>query len=136
MTSRSNLPPQFKCAAIIDDIDEFQLLAQMMLQYLGVRQVACYESGVEALPELIEAPPDLLLLDVMMPDMDGLTLLGQLRQNPATARLPVILCTAAINQLIDHEEWLQRDACVQVLPKPFSIDDLGAALARLTTPEC
>jgi CheY-like chemotaxis protein len=120
--------------AIVDDTEEFQTLAQMMLRYLGVAQVSTYSSAVQALPRLIKAPPDALLLDLMMADMNGLKLLRKLRANPKTSALPVVLCTAAINRVIDEEEQLQRDPHLQLLAKPFSIEELQEVLLRIGQP--
>jgi CheY-like chemotaxis protein len=58
---------------------------------LNVRRA---EGGQEALEQIAAHPPDVVLLDVMMPDMSGLDVLERLRSSPTTARLPVILVTA------------------------------------------
>jgi CheY-like chemotaxis protein len=51
-------------------------------------------NGIEALVSIERESPDLVLLDVMMPEMDGMTMLEELRENPETRELPVILLTA------------------------------------------
>src|SRR5262245_60356306 len=119
MQNLQNPLASFKQIAIVDDVEEFQILAQMMLQYMGYSDITTYSSALDARPHLLATPPDLLLLDNMMLDLDGLTLIRQLRSQQATAQLPIILCTAAINQLIDHEEQIRRDPHIQILAKPF-----------------
>jgi len=121
----------FRQAAIIDDSGEFLQLAEMMLSYIGIEAIRSYSLGQEALPALIEQPPDILLLDIMMMGVDGITLLAELRAQPSTERLPVILCTAAINRFIEQEERLQRDPHTIVLAKPFSIENLQEAFSQL-----
>ncbi|GIV97318.1 MAG: response regulator [Herpetosiphonaceae bacterium] len=131
MTPESPSQLHLRRAAIVDDSGEFQVLAQMMLDYIGVSEIRCYSFASEALPALLESPPDLLLLDQMMAGIDGITLLKQLRGHAATARLPVIICTAAINRFLDQEEQLRTDPYTAVLAKPFSIEELQAVLTRL-----
>ena len=126
-------PARFRRAAIVDDSGEFQMLAQMMLGYIGIPEIVCYSLPSEALPQLVAAPPDVLLLDQMMAGMDGITLLKQLREHAATKHLPVLICTAAISKFLEQEEQLRGDPYTLVLPKPFSIDDLQAALLQIET---
>src|SRR5437764_1386718 len=125
------LTTPFKRVAIVDDIEEFQFLARMMFGYIGCQEVTTYASGVDALPRLLESPPDLLVLDIMMADLDGLTILDRLRKHPATVKLPIILCTAAVNHFIDQEDQIRHDPLVQILAKPFSIEELEAAMTSM-----
>ncbi|MBK8402225.1 MAG: two-component system response regulator [Propionivibrio sp.] len=92
-------------------------------------QVRAANSGESALRVAASEPrPDLLLLDVMMPGMDGYTVLGRLRENPATADIPVIFLTALADDS-DEERGLQLGA-VDFISKP--IKPL-VMLARLRT---
>lgn len=67
-------------------------------------------------------PPDLLLLDVMMPEMSGLEVLQAVRTNPRWDGLPVMLITAATDEGLP--ETARRHGAVDVLPKPFRLHDL------------
>lgn len=78
---------------IVDDEDSVRQLLRLMLRTMevGVREAA---DGCEALDAIEMGKPSMVILDVMMPNMDGLTLLRKLRANPETASLPVLLFTA------------------------------------------
>jgi CheY-like chemotaxis protein len=78
---------------IVDDEDSVRQLLKLMLRTLdvGVREAT---DGVEALDQIAKGKPSLVILDVMMPNMDGLTVLRRLRSNPDTETLPVLLFTA------------------------------------------
>src|SRR5687767_397003 len=78
---------------IVDDEESVRQLLRLMLRTfnVNVREAA---DGSEALDRISEEQPSLVILDVMMPKIDGLTLLKQLRADPKTASLPVLLFTA------------------------------------------
>jgi len=78
---------------LVDDEEYMRRLAGMTLQQAGY-EVVLASTGAEALARIHEATPDLIVSDVMMPDMDGLSLLRQLRADAATRSIPVILVTA------------------------------------------
>jgi two-component system sensor histidine kinase/response regulator len=77
---------------VVDDEPSNRLLLARLFQ--RDFQVTCVDNGQDALDVLAQAPFDLVLLDVMMPKMNGLEVLQRLRQKPATAEVPVILVTA------------------------------------------
>ena len=116
---------------VLDDSSEFQNLAAMMFSYLGITNLQQWHSSVEALPQLQATPPDLLLLDIMMAGLSGLDIWAELRATKATKNLPIIVCTAAINRIIDDEQRLS-DSHTIILPKPFTLDQLRDALDQLT----
>jgi two-component system, cell cycle response regulator DivK len=78
---------------IVDDEESVRQLLRLMLRTLNVtvREAA---DGHEALNKIKESQPSLVILDVMMPQIDGLTVLKQLRADPKTKSLPVLLFTA------------------------------------------
>ncbi|MCS7221601.1 MAG: response regulator [Anaerolineae bacterium] len=78
---------------IVDDDPDAQKLISLILSRAGF-QTTVAGNGPEALAQLSQALPDLLILDVMMPGMDGFEVLRRVRGNPATARLPVIMLSA------------------------------------------
>jgi CheY-like chemotaxis protein len=91
--------------------------------------VTAVSSGAEAISEAITAPPDAILLDVMMPGLDGPSTLAQLRQNPATAGIPVIFLTAKARSS-QHDTLLELGA-TGVLVKPFDPMQLSNQVAAL-----
>jgi CheY-like chemotaxis protein len=78
---------------VVDDDPNALRLISYALHREGFEVIPA-QNGPEALKLVIEQPPDLVVLDVMMPQMDGYEVCRQLRENPATARLPVIMLTA------------------------------------------
>jgi CheY-like chemotaxis protein len=78
--------------AVVEDNADNRLLLQAILG--GEYDVHEYESAEAALAGFEEAPPDLVLLDISLPGMSGVELIGWLRQHPRFARVPVIALTA------------------------------------------
>ncbi len=88
--------------------------------------VGTASNGVEALGWLArEVPPGLLLLDLVMPVMNGVELLEKLRADPRLREVPVILTTAVM-----ATERMPMPAVAAVLPKPFDLDALLSLVAR------
>ncbi|WP_159714003.1 response regulator, partial [Geminicoccus flavidas] len=79
----------------VDDDDDLRSIAVFAMEALGGFEVAACASGTEALARAAEFRPQLLLLDVMMPEMDGPAVLRALRGLPATAATPAVFMTAA-----------------------------------------
>jgi CheY-like chemotaxis protein len=79
--------------------------------------VHCFESGVEALAQMPVLKPDLVLLDVMMPELDGPALLGRMRKDPVLSRLPVIFITA--KAMPDEVVRFRSLGAIGVIAKPF-----------------
>lgn len=78
---------------VVDDNPDAVTILSTMLEASGYTVVGEY-SGASALAAANVDPPDLILLDLMMPEMSGMEVLQRLKDNPATARIPVILVTA------------------------------------------
>ena len=78
---------------VVDDTDSARDVAERILRFYGVDTIGA-RSGVEALELLEKDLPDLILLDISMPEMDGLTFLEHLRQQPRFQELPVVMMTA------------------------------------------
>ena len=81
-----------KILVVDDELDSVKLIG-IMLQRQGYEIVAA-QSGAQALVKAETENPDLVILDIMMPDIDGYEVCRQLRTNPATANLPIIMFTA------------------------------------------
>lgn len=81
---------------LVDDEQDIRTVAQLSLTALGGFTVECCASGAEALERVRGFRPDLVLLDVMMPGLDGPATLGRLRAEPDTAAVPVVFVTARV----------------------------------------
>ncbi len=78
--------------AVVEDNPDNRLLVQALLE--GSYELSEYETGVDAVDGLAEDPPDLVLLDISLPEMDGTEVLAWIRDQPQFADLPVIALTA------------------------------------------
>jgi CheY-like chemotaxis protein len=101
---------------IEDDLD-IQTITKMALCDLGGFCVETCSSGIEGLKMALQSPPQLILLDIMMPGMDGLATLKQLRKYTQTADIPVVILTAKAQK---HEiEQYKHLGAMEVIRKPF-----------------
>lgn len=111
---------------VVDDQPDTVALLQMVLE--DEHEVLVAYDGQEALEAVADGQPDLVLLDVAMPRLDGFRVLNRLRSDPLTARLPVIMLSAH-----DEPEDLAMGLTLGAdyyLGKPFEIDVVTALVAR------
>jgi CheY-like chemotaxis protein len=115
---------------IVDDNDEIRQLTRMSLQR-GIRPIRCDEAanGFEALGKIEAAKPHLIILDLMMPDMDGIELCKRLRAKLSTALVPVIMLTARGDAETKELGFLAGTD--DYLTKPFERAELVARVQRL-----
>jgi CheY-like chemotaxis protein len=102
---------------VVDDEDDIREVAQMSLEMVAGWEVIAARNGEEGLRLAAEHRPDAILLDVMMPGMDGPATAQRLREDPATAAIPVILLTAKV-QATDRRRF-EGMPVAGVLAKPF-----------------
>ena len=112
---------------VVDDDPDILQFVRLNLELDGF-VVDLAGGGQEALDKASDAPPDLMLLDVMMPEIDGLTVLRRLRSDPATANIPVIILTAR-SLAEDRVKGLDLGAD-DYITKPFDLEEL---IARVRT---
>lgn len=103
---------------VVDDTDSAREVAERILRFHGVQAIGA-RSGDEALAFMDRFDPDLVLLDISMPGMDGLSLLERLRQEPRWKTIPVVMMTA-----ICDEESVRRarrlGACEYLVKADFT----------------
>ena len=110
---------------VIDDSSDNQLLMKLILEAQGY-SFRSAGSGKDGLTEIKKAIPDLIILDLMMPDMSGLDVIANLKDNDSSAKIPILLCTA--HRYLDLKDANQAD---NVCYKPFDIDDLLTKINNL-----
>jgi CheY-like chemotaxis protein len=110
---------------LVDDNELTLMTLKDYLSSLGARVTLC-RSGVEALEAIKETPPDILLVDIQLPDLDGLEIIRRLRSEVKTIRLPIIALTA-LAMAGDRERCLAAGAN-EYIAKPFSLQHLAAIL--------
>jgi DNA-binding response OmpR family regulator len=111
---------------LVDDAPEIRDVVTTFLTDEGFAVTACDRADV-ALARLVLSLPDLLILDGRLPGMSGWQCLDRLRAWERTARLPVLMLTAAADDL-ERARLLPPDDCTTYLGKPFDIDDLLATI--------
>jgi two-component system OmpR family response regulator len=113
----------------VEDDPDIQTVARLALEAVGGYRVTVCSSGAEALAQVGNLAPDLILLDVMMPEMDGMATLEQLRRRPDAAHIPVVFMTAKV-QPNEVTRYLELGA-VEVIAKPFDPMTLSANVAAI-----
>ncbi len=83
---------------LVEDDPDIQVVARMSLKISGIPNIVVVSNGEECLAKVGEFQPDLILLDVMMPKLDGYETCRRLKADPATQRIPVIFLTAKAQQ--------------------------------------
>jgi CheY-like chemotaxis protein len=106
-----------KCVLIVDDEEDVRAIAKLGLEMAANWKVLTASSGQEGLNIALQNQPDVILLDLMMPDWDGCHTLKQLKANPDTKNIPVILLTAKIQSPL--QESLSNLEVAAILTKPF-----------------
>lgn len=101
----------------VEDEPDIRAVAELSLETVGGFQVRLCASGQEALEVVDDFAPDLILLDVMMPGMDGPAVLEALRSRPGFARTPVAFMTAKIQP--SEVAHYKRLGAIDVISKPF-----------------
>jgi len=103
---------------IVDDEPDIQAIARLSLESVGGFSVEACNSGQEALDRATGIQPDLIILDVMMPGLDGPATLRELKKLPELAKTPIIFMTASVEP---HEVQKYKDMGVlDVIAKPFN----------------
>ena len=113
----------------VEDDPDIRAVAQMALEIVGGLNLRACGSGAEALQAAEGFRPDLLLLDVMMPGMDGPTTLAGLRQLAQTASTPVIFMTAKVQA--SEVAYYKSLGALGVIAKPFDPMTLAVQVCQL-----
>jgi PAS domain S-box-containing protein len=123
--------PRALTIVAVDDDPAVLALMQMALQAEGHR-VHTVANGLDALTEIFNRIPDLVILDVMMPGLDGPEVTRTLRSSPRVRHIPVLICSALTGET---SRWdAQVAGSDGYLAKPFDIEELLAAIEQVTDP--
>jgi two-component system OmpR family response regulator len=128
-TRRVNSVTELRTILYVEDDPDIQSVAEMALVDVGGFEVRMASSGADALRMAQQEPPDLILLDVMMPDMDGPATLVRMRAIEALIDVPVVFVTAKV-QASEVASYVQQGA-IGVIAKPFNAMTLSAQVRDL-----
>jgi CheY-like chemotaxis protein len=121
--------PMTRRVLVVDDDDAIREVAQTSLELVAGWEVDAASNGLDALDRAVADPPDAILLDVMMPSMDGPTTFARLQSDARTRHVPVVLLTAKV-QPAERRRWEQLGVA-GVLAKPFDPMELPGQIADL-----
>jgi DNA-binding response OmpR family regulator len=117
------------CALVVDDDKLLLRLVQLNLGKIGIK-VLMAEDGQEALRLAMQERPDVILLDIMMPRMDGYEVMRRLKSEKETRNIPVVMLTAKSNPS-DRQRSREMGA-VAYITKPFRLEELRGTVKRVT----
>jgi two-component system, OmpR family, response regulator len=113
----------------VEDDEDIQRIVRMSLERVGKMTVEVVSDPLVAIERMIAFKPDLVMLDWMMPGMDGPTLFRKMRETPETKDLPVVFITAKATQR--ELEELRTQGAAGTIVKPFSPKDLPGQLRAI-----
>lgn len=111
---------------VVEDHDDSRRMLEDLLVAAGY-EVHTASNGAEALRQLRDSPPDAIVLDLMLPWVNGVEVLATIREQPDLARLPVLVTTATSTSLSD----LRAFQPILVMRKPIMLDTIVPALEDL-----
>jgi two-component system alkaline phosphatase synthesis response regulator PhoP len=118
---------------VVDDEPDFASIVQTNLESEGFIVEVAYD-GVQGLAKVNENPPDLVVLDVMMPEKDGYKMAKEMKKNADTEEIPIIMLTAVGDHVTStrysHADGMSMEAD-DYLPKPASAEQILEAVNRL-----
>ncbi len=115
---------------VVEDNSDMVDMLQMTLEHWGYDSIVA-KNIKEAVDMADYQLPDLILLDISLPEMDGFEAARQIRQNPKTHSTPILAVTAKVFPK-DREECL-RKGCNDHLAKPFTLEELASKIEKLLT---
>lgn len=124
-----SVSPTPKRVLVIDDEEDIREVTKLCLEIMGGWEVSTADSGKQGLAKAAADLPDAIILDVMMPDMDGVATLSRLQANPTTENIPVIFLTAHIQA--SNRRGFSHLGVAAVMPKPFDPIALASQVARI-----
>lgn len=113
---------------MVDDTPDFLAIVAMLLENQNYKAFL-RSAGRNVVSVVKRQRPDLVILDLMLPDIDGLEVLARLKDDPETSKTPVIICSADKQRIRTHKQELNQQA-VAVLEKPIELDDLLFAVQK------
>ncbi len=113
---------------IVEDIPGLIHILELEVQRLGYETILA-NNGQEAVEMALAQLPNLIMMDIMMPEMDGLEAARLIRENPKTRSIPIIAVTA-LSSRKDKEKCLES-GCDDYLSKPFTASQLSSSITEL-----
>ena len=119
---------------LVEDDPDIQIIAEMSLEEIGEYTVSIFSSGPALFADLETRLPQLILLDVMLPEMDGPAILQRLKTDPRTASIPVIFMTAKVRPT--DQAHYKNLGVIGVIGKPFDPVSMVETVQNLWNQHC
>ncbi len=117
-----------KKALIVEDNQDLQFILTGQIKSMGFSAITA-NNGMEAVEKAIKEKPDLILMDIMLPGMDGREATRRIRSKQETKEIPILAATAITNKL--QLRWCIEAGCNDVIVKPFTAEDLQEKIRQL-----
>lgn len=130
VVSRMNVPLPSEKPVILAVDDNLDNLLLLEYQLMSIKQCTFMTAttGETALELAQQHPPDLIVMDILLPDIDGTEVVRRLKQSPVTANIPVVAVTALARS--EDRDRILASGCDDYLSKPYDLDDLEATIYR------
>lgn len=129
-TNDAQTVPQRPLVLAVDDNEDNLNLINFTLDLFGFAFISAPD-GETTLELARSYQPDLILLDIMLPDLDGVELIGMLKQDSRTKEIPIIAVTALARA--EDQERILAAGCNEYISKPYMVEDLEALIRRYLT---
>ena len=110
---------------VIEDYCDTRELLSGMLRYKGFHVIEA-EDGLEGLLKASANCPDLIILDLALPEMDGVEAARRIHEQPKLSRTPIFVVSAFVTKEVEKD--VRAAGCVEIFPKPFDVDHLLAKI--------
>jgi CheY-like chemotaxis protein len=117
-----------KRVLLIDDEKDFCYFVKRNLELSGQFEILCAYSGEEGLEMAQKLKPDIILLDILMPGMDGGDVKAELTSNSETSGIPIVFLTAVVDKKVFGKEVIKEIRNHKFIPKPVSPEELIKAI--------
>lgn len=116
---------------VIEDYDDTRTLISSILRKEGYKVIEA-EDGLEGLLKATAAYPDLVIMDLALPEMDGVETARRIHQMPKLARTPILVVSALLTKEVEAD--VRAAGCVEIFTKPFEVEDLiGSVRAAISS---
>ena len=122
---------KFPLVLVVDDNQDNLILAGATLDLMGIKPLIVRD-GNTAIDIAIDRLPDLILLDIVMPDIDGITISRMLKKHPRTNHIPIVAVTGLTCE--HHKEEIRGAGCDDYICKPYLIEDFESMVASFLKP--
>jgi len=123
------MPKTLNKILYVEDELDIQAIAQIALEAVGGFTLKTFTNGYDAIDEISNYQPDLILLDVMMPGIDGPSTLKEIRKKPEFEHIPAIFMTAKVQP--EEVNELRENGAIDVIAKPFDPMELANIIKKI-----